>query len=89
MASRTKPRYFDRNGFGYTIDRTNGKVLVAKPFEVNWAKEIDLQTGLPVEAQRSAPQGTTLKISVRYGCQDQRRWPTRHTKLFYVPTNHR
>src|SRR2546425_985185 len=24
--------HFDRNGFGYTVDRTNGKVLVAKPF---------------------------------------------------------
>jgi glucose dehydrogenase len=46
--------HFDRNGFGYTIDRTNGKVLVAKPFgEVNWAKEIDLQTGLPRKILRT------------------------------------
>src|SRR5438094_703956 len=38
--------HFDRNGFGYTLDRTNGKVLVAEPFgPVNWASKIDLTTG--------------------------------------------
>jgi len=38
--------HFDRNGFGYTVDRTNGKVLVAEPFgPVNWASKIDLSTG--------------------------------------------
>ncbi len=42
--------HFDRNGFGYTLDRTNGKVLVANAFgPVNWAKSIDLTTGRPVE----------------------------------------
>ena len=31
--------HFDRNGFAYTLDRTNGKLLVAEPFgPVNWAK---------------------------------------------------
>src|SRR6267154_2005853 len=41
--------HFDRNGFGYTLDRTNGKVLVAEPYgPVNWASKIDLATGLPV-----------------------------------------
>src|SRR2546429_2931319 len=41
--------HFDRNGFGYTIDRTNGKVVVAEAFRpVNWASEIDLAAGLPV-----------------------------------------
>ncbi|HEY6887169.1 MAG TPA: PQQ-dependent dehydrogenase, methanol/ethanol family, partial [Solirubrobacter sp.] len=40
--------HFDRNGFGYTIDRTNGTLLVAQPFvNVNWAKGIDLKTGRP------------------------------------------
>src|SRR3989475_3711006 len=51
--------HFDRNGFGYTLDRTNGKVLVAEPFgPVNWASKIDLSTGLPV---RNAQYGTTSK----------------------------
>ena len=38
----------NRNGFFYTIDRTNGKVILAKPFvRVTWAKEIDAN-GRPV-----------------------------------------
>jgi lanthanide-dependent methanol dehydrogenase len=41
--------HFDRNGFAYTIDRVNGEVLVAEPFGYeNWAKQIDLSTGMPV-----------------------------------------
>jgi PQQ-dependent dehydrogenase (methanol/ethanol family) len=41
--------HFDKNGFAYTIDRTNGEVLVAEPFvSLNWAKRIDLKTGRPV-----------------------------------------
>ncbi len=41
--------HFDKNGFAYTIDRTNGELLVAEPFvNLNWAKRVDLQTGRPV-----------------------------------------
>ena len=33
--------FANRNGFYYTLDRTNGKLIVAKPFVVTtWAKEI-------------------------------------------------
>jgi alcohol dehydrogenase (cytochrome c) len=33
--------FANRNGFFYTLDRTTGKVIVAKPFvETTWAKEI-------------------------------------------------
>jgi PQQ-dependent dehydrogenase (methanol/ethanol family) len=40
----------DRNGFFYCINRTNGKVVSADAFvKVNWAKSIDVATGLPVE----------------------------------------
>jgi alcohol dehydrogenase (cytochrome c) len=40
--------FANRNGFFYTIDRTTGKVIVAKPFvETTWAKEID-RDGRPV-----------------------------------------
>jgi quinohemoprotein ethanol dehydrogenase len=39
-----------KNGFLYVIDRTNGKLISAKPFvTTTWAKSIDLQTGRPVE----------------------------------------
>ncbi len=39
-----------KNGFHYVIDRTNGKLISAKPVaKVTWASEIDLKTGRPVE----------------------------------------
>jgi alcohol dehydrogenase (cytochrome c) len=39
----------NRNGFLYVLDRTNGKLLSAKPFErVDWASHIDMETGRPV-----------------------------------------
>jgi alcohol dehydrogenase (cytochrome c) len=39
----------NKNGFMYTIDRTNGKLIAAHPFtRVNWATHIDLTTGRPV-----------------------------------------
>lgn len=39
----------NRNGFFYVLDRTNGKLLLAKPFlkKLNWAKEIG-KDGRPV-----------------------------------------
>ncbi len=48
--------HFNRNGFAYTIDRTNGEVLVAKAFgHQNWAKEIDLKTGMPIVNEAAHP----------------------------------
>ena len=39
-----------KNGFVYVIDRTDGKLISAKPFvTTTWAKSIDLKTGRPVE----------------------------------------
>ena len=39
-----------KNGFFYVLDRATGELLSAKPFvTVNWAKEIDMKTGRPVE----------------------------------------
>lgn len=38
-----------KNGFFYVLDRTNGKLISAKPFSiVNWAKGIDERTGRPI-----------------------------------------
>jgi alcohol dehydrogenase (cytochrome c) len=84
--------HFDRNGFGYTLDRTNGKVLVAEPFgPVNWASKIDLATGVPV---RNAQYGTTAKKNTEgicpaaIGFKDQQ--PSAYspqTGWFYVPVN--
>ncbi|HEV8690613.1 MAG TPA: PQQ-dependent dehydrogenase, methanol/ethanol family, partial [Ideonella sp.] len=42
--------HIDKNGFGYTLDATTGKVLVADKigFAVTWAEKINLKTGEPV-----------------------------------------
>lgn len=54
--------HLDRNGFAYTMDRTTGKVLVAKPFGIpNWATSIDLASGRPVLAPgKGAQVGQTV-----------------------------
>ncbi|MEO6209294.1 MAG: PQQ-dependent dehydrogenase, methanol/ethanol family, partial [Gemmatimonadaceae bacterium] len=84
--------HFDRNGFGYTLDRTTGKVIVAKPYgPTNWAKSIDLTTGRPVEdpAKRTTAKGNVEGICpAAIGFKDQQ--PSAYspeTGLFYVPTN--
>ena len=51
--------HFDRNGFGYTLDRTNGALLVAEKYDpaVNWATHVDMKTGRPqVVAKYSTAQ---------------------------------
>ncbi len=85
--------HFDRNGFAYTIDRTNGKLVVAEPYgPVNWASKVDLATGVPV---RDPKFGTTSKKNTEgicpaaIGFKDQQ--PAAYspqTGLFYVPANH-
>jgi PQQ-dependent dehydrogenase (methanol/ethanol family) len=84
--------HFDRNGFGYTLDRTNGKLLVAEPFvHVNWAKKIDKKTGRPVEdLSKRTKQGVVTKdiCPNAMGGKDQQPAAfSPKTKLFYVPTN--
>ena len=41
--------HFDRNGFGYTLDRVTGELLVAQKYDpsVNWATKVDMTTGRP------------------------------------------
>ena len=46
--ARTVVMFANRNGFFYTLDRTNGKIIVARPFvTTTWAKEIGAD-GRPV-----------------------------------------
>jgi len=89
--------HFDRNGFGYTLDRTNGALLVAEKYDpaVNWATHVDMKTGRPqVVAKYSTHfQGedtnTTNICPAALGSKDQQ--PAAYsprTGLFYVPTNH-
>ena len=41
--------HFDRNGFGYTLDRVTGELLIAEKFDqaVNWATHVDMKSGRP------------------------------------------
>src|SRR3546814_11504590 len=51
--------HFDRNGFGYTLNRETGELLVAEKYDpvVNWATHVDMETGRPqVVAQYSTDQ---------------------------------
>jgi PQQ-dependent dehydrogenase (methanol/ethanol family) len=84
--------HFDRNGFGYTIDRATGEVLVAEKFgAVNWATGVDLETGLPVRvAEKGTQAGRNSKdiCPAAIGAKDQQPAAfSPKTGLFYVPTN--
>ena len=84
--------HFDRNGFGYTIDRATGEVLVAEKFgAVNWATGVDLQTGLPIRvAEKGTQAGRNSKdiCPAAIGAKDQQPAAfSPKTGLFYVPTN--
>jgi lanthanide-dependent methanol dehydrogenase len=49
--------HFDKNGFAYTMDRTNGKVIVAEPFgRVNWARRVSLADGVPIREPQYSPR---------------------------------
>ena len=89
--------HFDRNGFGYTLDRISGALLVAQKYDpaVNWASQVDLKSGRPmVNAKYSTDQNGPDVNSKgvcpsALGSKDQQ--PASYspkTGLFYVPTNH-
>jgi PQQ-dependent dehydrogenase (methanol/ethanol family) len=89
--------HFDRNGFGYTMNRETGELLVAEKFDprVNWATHVDMKSGRPqVVAKYSTAQNgpdvnTKGVCPAALGTKDQQ--PASfdpNTKLFYVPTNH-
>ena len=47
--------FANRNGFFYTLDRTNGKIIMAKTYvRTTWAKEIDAQ-GRPILLPNQTP----------------------------------
>ncbi|MEZ5445734.1 MAG: PQQ-dependent dehydrogenase, methanol/ethanol family [Gammaproteobacteria bacterium] len=89
--------HFDRNGFGYTLDRVTGELLVAEKYDpaVNWATHVDMKTGRPlvVESKSTHSQGEDVVAKdicpAALGTKDQQ--PAAYsplTGLFYVPTNH-
>ncbi len=94
--------HFDRNGFGYTLDRVTGELLVAKLFDpaVNWTTGVDMDPnsdtyGRPavVPAMSTETNGEDVNsvgiCPAALGSKDQQ--PAAYspkTELFYVPTNH-
>ena len=89
--------HFDRNGFGYTLDRENGALLVAEKFDpaVNWATHVDMRTGRPQVVDRYSTHKNGQDFNTEdicpaaLGSKDQQ--PAAYspkTNLFYVPTNH-
>jgi PQQ-dependent dehydrogenase (methanol/ethanol family) len=94
--------HFDRNGFGYTLDRTNGELLVAEKYDpaVNWASKVDMDKSsktygrpLVLDKYSTDKQGQDVNTKgicpAALGTKDEQ--PAAYspdTQLFYVPTNH-
>src|SRR3982074_20711 len=96
-----KPRnvvvHFDRNGFGYTLDRATGELLVAQKYDptVNWATTAERKPGRPQVVKEYSPQAQGQDVNAKgicpaaLGTKDQQ--PAAYNpanKMFYVPTNH-
>jgi lanthanide-dependent methanol dehydrogenase len=89
--------HFDRNGFGYTLDRETGELLVAEKFDpaVNWATHVDMETGRPQVVAQYSTQHNGEDVNTKgvcpaaLGTKDQQPAAfSPRTGLFYVPTNH-
>jgi PQQ-dependent dehydrogenase (methanol/ethanol family) len=94
--------HFDRNGFGYTLDRTNGELLVAEKFDpkVNWATKVDMDKKSPTygrpqvvpqySTEHNGPDVNSKGICpAALGSKDEQPAAfSPETGLFYVPTNH-
>ena len=94
--------HFDRNGLAYTLDRTNGELLVAEKYDpvVNWTTGVDMDKASPTYGRpRVVPQYSTAHngedvntkgiCPAALGTKDQQPAAfSPDTGLFYVPTNH-
>ncbi len=88
--------HFDRNGFGYTMDRATGELLVAEKFDpaVNWATKINMKTGRPEVVSKYSTSQNGEDVNTKnicpaaLGTKDQQPAAfSPQTGLFYVPTN--
>jgi lanthanide-dependent methanol dehydrogenase len=94
--------HFDRNGFAYTLDRTNGELLVAEKFDpkVNWATKVDMDKnsktyGRPLVVSQYSTEQNGQDVNSKGVCpaalgtkDEQPAAFSPETGLFYVPTNH-
>ncbi len=85
--------HFDRNGFAYVLDRTDGTLLRAKKYvTVDWAEKIDMKTGRPVKVREHSPLERGRNVEAcpsAMGGKDQQPASVDPTDpaMFYVPTN--
>jgi PQQ-dependent dehydrogenase (methanol/ethanol family) len=94
--------HFDRNGYGYTLDRETGELLVAQHFDpaVNWSDKVEMDKASPnygrpyVNAKYSTEHnGEDVNSKgicpAALGSKDEQPAAfSPKTGLFYVPTNH-
>src|SRR5207302_7380614 len=83
----------NRNGFLYVIDRLNGGLISAKPFErVNWASHVDPETGRPVETDVAKRLRAGEQIELWPTQRGAKNWPhaafNPQTGLLYANTMH-
>jgi lanthanide-dependent methanol dehydrogenase len=85
--------HFDRNGFAYVFDRTDGTLLRAHKYvTVNWAEKVDMKTGRPVKVPEHSPLKVgenTQACPSAMGGKDQQPVAVDPSDAanFYVPTN--
>ena len=93
--------HFDRNGFGYTLDRANGELLVAEKYDptVNWATKVDMDKnsktyGRPLVVSKYSTEQNGQDVNSKGICpaalgtkDEQPAAFSPDTGLFYVPTN--
>ncbi|MDF3835186.1 methanol/ethanol family PQQ-dependent dehydrogenase [Cupriavidus basilensis] len=89
--------HLDRNGFGYTLNRETGELLVAEKYDptINWASRIDMKSGRPIVNAKYSPATTGPDVNVQgicpsaLGTKDQQPMSyDRKSGIFLVPTNH-
>jgi len=86
-APRKVMMFANRNGFVYTLDRTNGQFLMGKPYvKVTWATGLD-EVGRPMRAPGMEPSadGTKIFPSVTGGTNWYSPSYSPRTGLLYVP----
>lgn len=80
-----------KNGFFFTLDRSNGELIDAKPFVdgINWATGFDLTTGRPIENPEARFYKTGEPFIAIPGAMGAHSWhPMSYnpaTKLVYIP----
>ena len=82
----------ERTGFLYVIDRKNGQVLSAEPFaNLNWAKGVDLTTGLPIKVPEKATGFGKVVRDICPAAPGAKDWQpsafSPRTGLLYIPHN--